>query len=219
MPSHFRKLLLTLHIATSVGWLGAILPYLVFAVRGTSSHDLQTQQAAFNALVIIGDKALIPLSFAALATGLILSLATRWGLVRYWWVVAKLALTVFSAAVLYRHMHLVHRTALLLQSGVGTTSAMREFIVHPTGGLIVLLLVTAISVFKPWGLTSWGRRSQSLSSPAYAPPRHLVAMRDSRTQNPLLFWMGTGAHVVGLAIVLHVAFRIAGVSEPLHHIH
>jgi hypothetical protein len=33
-----------------------------------------------------------------------------------------------------------------------------QLAVHATGGLLVLLVITALSVYKPWGLTRYGQR-------------------------------------------------------------
>ena len=35
-----------------------------------------------------------------------------------------------------------------------------ELLVHAGGGLLVLLVPMVLSVYKPWGLTSYGRRKQ-----------------------------------------------------------
>jgi len=39
------------------------------------------------------------MSLAALATGLVQSLGTEWGLLRYYWVLGKLFLTIFATIV------------------------------------------------------------------------------------------------------------------------
>jgi hypothetical protein len=36
-----------------------------------------------------------------------------------------------------------------------------QLLVHATGGLLVLLMATVLSVYKPWGMTSYGRRKLS----------------------------------------------------------
>ncbi len=33
-----------------------------------------------------------------------------------------------------------------------------QLLVHSAGGLLLLLSITTLSVFKPWGLTRYGRR-------------------------------------------------------------
>jgi hypothetical protein len=35
-----------------------------------------------------------------------------------------------------------------------------QLVVHAAGGIMVLLVIVALSVFKPWGRTPYGRRKQ-----------------------------------------------------------
>ena len=111
MTPRLRKFALLSHISTSVGWMGAVVPYLVLSVAGLLSNQVSVERAAYYSLALIGWYVLVPLSLAALISGLVLSLGTRWGLVRHWWVLAKLVLTVVATAVLLRHMQLVSRIA------------------------------------------------------------------------------------------------------------
>ena len=48
MTPHLRKFALTAHITFSVGWLGAVVPYLVLAIVGLTSHDAQMVRAAIS---------------------------------------------------------------------------------------------------------------------------------------------------------------------------
>ena len=47
---------------------------------------------------------IVPLAISALMTGILLSVATSWGLLRHYWVVASLALTALSLGVVLLHM-------------------------------------------------------------------------------------------------------------------
>jgi hypothetical protein len=65
-------------------WMGAVVPYLALAATGLISRDVQVERAAYYSMALIGWYVLVPLSLAALITGLVQSLGTRWGLVRHW---------------------------------------------------------------------------------------------------------------------------------------
>ncbi len=71
-----RKLALTAHVVSSVGWLGAVAGSLALAVVGLTSQDAQMVRAAYLALEPIGWFVLVPLSLASLLTGLIQSFGT-----------------------------------------------------------------------------------------------------------------------------------------------
>jgi hypothetical protein len=86
----------------------------------------------------------VPLGLLAVATGILLSLGTKWGLIRYWWVVAKL---VIAAVVVVTDLVVVRSAAL---EALRTGSARGLFgstIAH----CVVLGIATYLSVFKPWG--------------------------------------------------------------------
>jgi hypothetical protein len=104
-------------------------------------------------------------------TGLVMSLGTQWGLIRHYWVVLSFVLTVLAVVVLIAHVPDV--TALTRgedMTSVGHSggehggdqqrSGPAGDFLHAGGGLVVLLAVTALNVYKPRGLTPYGWRRQ-----------------------------------------------------------
>lgn len=82
MTPRIRKFALTLHITSSVGWLGAVAGFLALPVGGLTSRDEQVVRAANLAMQLTGGVVIVPLSFVALLTGLVQSLGTKRGLFR-----------------------------------------------------------------------------------------------------------------------------------------
>jgi len=95
-----RKLALTAHIISSVGWLGAIAGFLALALAGLTSEDPELVRAAYLTMQVTAWTVLVRLALASLVTGLIQSLTTRWGLFRHYWVVVKQLIAVLATAVL-----------------------------------------------------------------------------------------------------------------------
>lgn len=162
MKRTVRKLSLTTHVTLSVGWLGAVLAYLALAIAGVASGDPQLVRAAYLSMEIVGWYVIVSCSVGALLTGVVHSLGTEWGLFRHHWVLAKFVLTLVSTLVLVKHMPIVSRMA---EHAASTSVLSADFdrlrlqlLVHAVGGLLVLLAVVVLSVFKPWGRTSYGRR-------------------------------------------------------------
>jgi hypothetical protein len=155
MTSRLRKAALTVHITVSVGWLGAVAAYLALAAAGLTTRDGEVADSAYRAMEVIGLGVIVPCSLAALLSGLVQSLGTEWGLFRYYWIVAKLALTVVATAVLLMHVPAVSRMARIAVATTLSTGDFRllriQLVVHAVGGLLVLLTATALSVYKPWG--------------------------------------------------------------------
>jgi hypothetical protein len=69
-----RRWVLTAHIIVSVGLLGDSAGFLAVAVRSSTTHDPQLADAGWQLLEMFGLVFGIPLSLAALTTGLILGL-------------------------------------------------------------------------------------------------------------------------------------------------
>lgn len=100
MSPGIRKLALTVHVTTSAGWLGAVAAFLALAIAGLTSQDAQMVRAAYLAMALTTWFVIVPLSLAALLSGLVQSLGTTWDLFRHYWVLVKLLLTIIATAVL-----------------------------------------------------------------------------------------------------------------------
>ncbi|AKJ04501.1 hypothetical protein ATI61_101413 [Archangium gephyra] len=169
MTPRLRKFVLTAHVTFSVGWLGAVIAYLALAVTGLTGQDALKVRAVYLSMELIGRFVLVPCSLAALLTGLVQSLGTEWGLFRHYWIQVKFLLTLVGTLVLWVHMRAVSRMAgiaaetewLMADSGM----LRLQLVVHAAGGLLVLLIATVLSVYKPWGRTPHGLRQQSAPRP------------------------------------------------------
>ncbi len=160
MTPSLRKLVLTAHITFSVGWIGAVATFLALAIAGLTSQDAQMVRATYPAMELTARFVIVPLAFASLLSGLIQSLGTPWGLFRHYWVLLKLLLTIFATIVLLKKMPLIgyaaRRAAEATSSSADLRTAGIPLVVHAAGGILVLLAVTILSVYKPWGLTHYG---------------------------------------------------------------
>jgi hypothetical protein len=164
MTPSLRKFALTVHVTSSVGLLGSIAAFLALAVAGLTSQDTQIVRDAYLSMDLTAWFVILPLAFASLLTGLIQSLATPWGVFRHYWILAKLLLTAFATVVLLAKMELIAYAAHLATETILSRADLRaagmQLVVHAAGGLLVLLVPAILSVYKPWGLTPYGRRKQ-----------------------------------------------------------
>ncbi len=161
MAPGLRKFALTVHLTSSVGWLGAVVAYLALGVSAVTSRDAQTVRAAWIALEVTGWFAIVPLALTALVTGLIMSLGTPWGLFRHYWVLITLVLTILATSVLLLHMPTVSALADVAREADGAAlGGLGGDLFHAGGGLLVLLVITVLNVYKPRGLTPYGWRKQ-----------------------------------------------------------
>jgi len=157
-----RRIVLLAHVATSVGWFGAVAAFLALAVAGMTSQAPQMVRGAYLAMELTTWIVIVPLAFASLLTGVVASLGTRWGLFRYYWVLIKLLLTTFATVILMVHTQPVD----LLAAAAAKTAAFgpdlqgqqRLMVIASGAALAALLLLTGLSVYKPPGLTRYGLR-------------------------------------------------------------
>lgn len=159
-----RKLALTAHVTSSVGWLGAVAAFLALAIAGLTSRDVQTVRSAYLGMELTAWFVIIPLSLASPLTWLVQALGTTLGLFRHYWVLVKFLITIPATIVLFVHMrpigHLARVVTQTTLSG-GELAGMRVQLVADAGAaLVVLLVATTLSVYKPRGLTSYGWRKQ-----------------------------------------------------------
>jgi len=167
MPPSLRKFALTVHVTCSLGWVGAAFAYLALGITAGSSDDPLVIRTSWLAMDLVGWYVIVPLAIASLLTGIVMSLGTRWGLLRHYWVLIALVLTFLAVIVLLLHMPAVSATADAARyADDARLQALGGDVVHPGLGILVLLTVAVLNVYKPRGVTSYGRRSSSGEAPA-----------------------------------------------------
>jgi hypothetical protein len=159
LPPRLRKTVLVLHVATSVGWLGALTAYLSLDVTAATNTDVGTVRSAYVAMGVLVRYAIVPLALASVLIGIINALGTTWGLFRHYWVLVKLGLTLVAAGVLLTEVGSVDYLANMAMHSPDPRP-MGGTLVHSVGGLIILATTLILSVFKPRGLTRYGWRKQ-----------------------------------------------------------
>ncbi|HWH09308.1 MAG TPA: hypothetical protein VNX21_08915 [Candidatus Thermoplasmatota archaeon] len=164
MPPRLEKAALVVHVSASVGWLGAVVAFLALALAGLGGGDATRTRAAYLAMDVLARLVLVPLAFASLATGVMQALGTRWGLLRHYWVVAKLLITLVSTLLLLVHLQPVVHVAQAAAEGPLADDALRparvQLVADAALAIVALLAATALSVVKPRGLTPYGLRRQ-----------------------------------------------------------
>jgi hypothetical protein len=162
MTSGLRKLALTAHVASSVGWLGAVVAFLALAVVGLTSQDAQTVRGAYLVMEPAAWFVLVPLAFASLVTGLVQSLGTTWGLFRHYWVLFKLLINLLATLVLLLYMETFSFMAGVAADSNADLGEVRNAspVLHAALALLLLLVATVLAVYKPRGMTRYGRRKE-----------------------------------------------------------
>ena len=164
MSPPIRKLALAVHLTGSVGWLGAVTAYVALDLMVATSDNGQHVRAAWIGMGSIVSFVIVPLALGSVLTGLLMALGTKWGLFRHWWVLISFVLTVVATVVLLSEARLVSSIAGLA-ADPGTPDEVLltspPTLLHSIGGLVVLLTVQILNVYKPQGVTPYGWRKQA----------------------------------------------------------
>jgi hypothetical protein len=154
-----RRMVLLVHLAGSLGWFGADVVLGVLAVTGFVSEDPARVAACYTALHVFAVPVLVSLGLVSLASGLLLGLASRWGVVRTRWVLVKLVINLVLVALvpvlLQPRLAEVARQARQIDPGLaerlGRIPLDLLFPAFVSG--TALLVASVLAVWKPWGPT------------------------------------------------------------------
>jgi hypothetical protein len=208
MTPRLRKFALTAHITSSVGWLGTVAGFQALAIAAALSREPEAVRAFYLAMELIGWYVIVPFCAASVVTGLIVSLGTHWGLFRHYWVLLKFLITIVAALILFgftQTLTLLGKLAANPTLSVGDLRHLNQSpALHSGGGLMVLLVTTIIAVYKPWGMTRYGRRKletragPDIEAAANLPPKAYLMLG-----------------FIALLLLLLVVHLLQG--GPLHH--
>jgi hypothetical protein len=150
-----RKAILVTHVIAAGVWIGldAAMAVLVFTAMGTDERA--TAATALQALRLVTVWPMFIAGLLSLVTGVLLGLGSKYGLVRYWWVLVKLVLNVvLCVLVLFALRGGVDdaaATGRAIAAGATAAWSSGDMIFPPIVSPAALVLAFVLSVFKPWG--------------------------------------------------------------------
>ena len=164
MTPALTKFTLTTHVTSSVGWFGSVAGFLALSIAGFTSSNDQLVRASYLAMELTAWFVIVPLSLASPVSGIVQGLGTSWGLFRYYWVVIKFSITIPATVLLLLHLQPIGHLAEVVSETTlanGELAGTRiQLIANAAAAAVVLLIATALSVYKPFGLTAYGRRKR-----------------------------------------------------------
>jgi hypothetical protein len=143
-----------MHVLTSVGWMTCAIALFALLVPALSGEAAWAVTAAHH----LDTRLLAPLANASAATGIVLALATPWGLTLHRWVLTKFVITLVQLVA----------GIVLLSAALDTAASTLEVSFPLVGGTAFMAAAIAfqawLSVAKPGGR----RRSRRLpTAPAW----------------------------------------------------
>jgi membrane protease YdiL (CAAX protease family) len=148
-----RKAVLTIHIAAAVALLGTSSGLLIAAAYAATRGDPRQAHTLYELMRLSTYSLGIPFSFIALGAGAFLGRTSKWGIVRYWWVLSKLALLLATIAFGALLTGPSIDTALeeTAPGGAGGGEARWTLVGAVAAQIALVLSATVLAVFKPGG--------------------------------------------------------------------
>jgi hypothetical protein len=150
-----RKGVLVVHIVSAGVWIGIDVVMAVVIFTALLADEESTKALCYQALELFAVWPLLTAGLVCLASGVVLGLGTKYGLVRYWWVAIKLVLNiVLTALVLVALLPEVTKAAeqgWRFEAGEPASLVVGNLIFPPIVSPTALLIAVVLAVFKPWG--------------------------------------------------------------------
>lgn len=168
MTPRISKLLLTTHITFSVGWFGSVAVFLALAITALNTNDIQLSRSCCLAMNLSTWFIIVPFCFTSLLTGIVQAICTKWRLFKHYWIVVKLFLTLGSTILLLLHMQPISNLAVAARdasfSNSQQSAQLINLITKSAAAILVLLAVTTISIYKPWGKIQLSKQNNNQSN-------------------------------------------------------
>lgn len=159
LSANRRKWLLVLHLLFSAIMLGVASAFLILSITAASTSDDGVLKACYSSMHVLAKTSVRASTIGAVVTGIMLSVLTRWGLFRFYWIIVKEGLTLLSIVLGPIGMYVLRLKAVKLTSAEGLGAldnpAFQVNDERLLAGIVLqiisLVAMFVISVFKPWG--------------------------------------------------------------------
>ncbi|MGH8903187.1 MAG: hypothetical protein ACRDYA_16340 [Egibacteraceae bacterium] len=147
---------------------------------GTKGFRRRATRAAYTSMELLIHPFLPTLAISAFVSGIVLSVGTKWGLFKHYWIVTKLLLNIAVILLGANIVKSLVEQALAATAGaapeLGATGAL--LVVASSTNLAMLVAATVVSVYKPWGKTrrlGLRRRAATASAPTSSSSRSMIS--------------------------------------------
>jgi hypothetical protein len=149
-----------------------------------------------------------------------LSLGTAWGLFRHYWVVFKLLITVFSTVILLVYMGTFRQMAGVAADPLVGLDYVRSVspLLHAALALVLLSTATWLGIYKPLGVTPYGRpAAEPTSTLALSPEHHSgISSRASVAGGKQRDWKWFLLLGVGCLLLVFLILHLIGAGAGRH---
>jgi hypothetical protein len=155
LPRTARRIALIVHIAAAGIWMGLEVALGALVLTALLTGNEATEAACLQAIEVLAVGPMVVAGALTLASGIVLGLGTKWGLVRYRWVAVKLVLNVVLLVLVLFALRPGAADAAQagrdLAAGRVDDAGPGHLFMPPIVSLVALSFATTLSVLKPWG--------------------------------------------------------------------
>ena len=164
-----KRWLLSAHLLFMAVWLGSVVCSLALNVVALKATDPQLLNNIYTLTETLDNYVVRTGAAGSLLTGLLLAWLTQWGLLRFYWIIAK-EITTIGIIILDQVIIRWNATAIALTAAQGDNPAYLNvrnlLLIGIVVRLILLLAIIVISIFKPWGQRK--RTNQNNGEPLFS---------------------------------------------------
>jgi hypothetical protein len=152
-----RKWLLVIHIFFASVMVGISVGILILTIILLKAQDQEIIDMAYTSMNILAKGPLRTTTIGAIFSGMIMAVLTRWGLFRYYWIIAKQLLSIIVIGIgLFGIYNWTLEGVSIAQGGASDISPglavnNKQLLTGAIFQIISLFSIYAISIFKPWG--------------------------------------------------------------------
>ncbi|WP_391119634.1 hypothetical protein [Psychrobacillus sp. L3] len=146
-----RKVLLTIHILFSAIMFGNMVTFLILSITATTTENMVLVESCYQIMHVLSQTSVKASTIGATLTGILLSVLTKWGLFTYYWIIVKQGITLLLIGLNFWGMYAWVLKALNQFDQTSMSMAQADLWIGIIIQIISLIILFAISVFKPWG--------------------------------------------------------------------
>jgi hypothetical protein len=154
MRPRLRKGVLVAHIVAAGAWIGLDVMLGVLVFTPLLTQDPAVAALCYQVMPLLYWPILVS-GLSSLVTGVVLGAGTHHGLVRHWWVLAKLVLNVVLTSLvvvlLGPAMDDAAEAGRRLADGLPVGFDQSNLVYPPIVSGTSLLVATVLAVYRPWG--------------------------------------------------------------------
>ncbi|MFD2614253.1 hypothetical protein [Paenibacillus gansuensis] len=154
-----KSILVAIHVISVASWIGGTLGMLLLGLYLRTAENGSQLVYTIASMEVIDENLLKYPALLSLLTGILLSVWTQWGLVKHYWIIAKLVLTIMTImlGILFLDNWTASLGEMIHEMGFATLqdqtfqTRWMSMIIMSSFNLVCLLFMVFLTYLKPFG--------------------------------------------------------------------